>query len=74
VALVSLCLDVRRHQMAANRSIATGITFNLYGHLMPGNEQEAARLLDAYLRRSTRDAGKNAGTIGAQNAYRGIHR
>jgi hypothetical protein len=34
------------------------ITFDLYGHLMPGNEQEAARLLDAYLRRSTRAAGK----------------
>ena len=32
------------------------ITFDLYGHLMPGNEQEAARLLDAYLRRSTRRA------------------
>jgi len=29
------------------------ITFDLYGHLMPGNEQEAARLLDAYLRRET---------------------
>jgi integrase len=32
------------------------ITFDLYGHLMPGNEQEATRLLDAYLRRSTRHA------------------
>lgn len=32
------------------------ITFDLYGHLMPGNEQEAARLLDAYLSRSTRRA------------------
>jgi integrase len=32
------------------------ITFDLYGHLMPGNEQEAGRLLDAYLRRSTRRA------------------
>jgi integrase len=25
------------------------ITFDLYGHLMPGNEGEAAVLLDAYL-------------------------
>lgn len=25
------------------------ITFDLYGHLMPGNEAEAAGLLDAYL-------------------------
>jgi integrase len=28
------------------------ITFDLYGHLMPGNEREAADLLDAYLTRS----------------------
>ena len=26
------------------------ITLDRYGHLMPGNEQEAARLLDRYLR------------------------
>jgi hypothetical protein len=25
------------------------VTFDRYGHLMPGNEQEAAGLLDAYL-------------------------
>ena len=25
------------------------ITLDRYGHLMPGNEQEAARLLDRYL-------------------------
>jgi len=28
------------------------ITFDLYGHLMPGNEDEAASLLDAYLARA----------------------
>lgn len=28
------------------------ITFDRYGHLMPGNEDEAAALLDAYLERS----------------------
>ncbi len=28
-------------------------TFDLYGHLMPGNETEAAGLLDAYLQRAT---------------------
>lgn len=28
------------------------ITFDRYGHLMPGNEAEAARLLDAYLERA----------------------
>jgi integrase len=27
------------------------ITFDRYGHLMPGNEQEAQALLDAYLAR-----------------------
>ena len=29
-----------------------GITLDRYGHLMPGNEDEAAGLLDAYLERS----------------------
>jgi integrase len=28
------------------------ITFDRYGHLMPGNEEEAAMLLDAYLERA----------------------
>ena len=28
------------------------ITFDRYGHLMPGSEDEAAALLDAYLERS----------------------
>jgi integrase len=28
------------------------ITFDRYGHLMPGNEDEAAALLDAYLARA----------------------
>lgn len=27
-------------------------TFDIYGHLMPGNEEEAADLLDAYLERA----------------------
>ena len=29
------------------------VTFDLYGHLMPGNEDEAAGLLDTYLARDT---------------------
>jgi integrase len=29
-----------------------GITLDRYGHLMPGNESEAAGMLDAYLVRS----------------------
>ena len=28
-------------------------TFDLYGHLMPGNEDEAVALIDAYLERTT---------------------
>ena len=28
------------------------ITYDRYGHLMPGNEEEAAGLLDAYLERA----------------------
>jgi integrase len=28
------------------------ITYDRYGHLMPGNEDEAATLLDAYLERA----------------------
>lgn len=28
------------------------ITFDRYGHLMPGNEDEAAALLDGYLERA----------------------
>jgi integrase len=33
------------------------ITLDLYGHLMPGNEAEAAALLDAYIDRCLDDAG-----------------
>jgi integrase len=29
------------------------ITLDHYGHLMPGNEEQAAELLDDYLRRAT---------------------
>jgi hypothetical protein len=32
------------------------ITLDRYGHLMPGNENEAAGLLDAYLERSNTKA------------------
>jgi integrase len=32
------------------------ITFDRYGHLMPGNEEEAAALLDAYLVRADTQA------------------
>jgi len=32
------------------------ITYDRYGHLMPGNESEAAGVLDAYLERAVNDA------------------
>jgi hypothetical protein len=36
------------------------ITLDRYGHPMPGNEDEAAALLDGYLARSMADAGRAA--------------
>jgi integrase len=38
-------------------------TFDLYGHLMPGNEDEAVALVDAYLKRS--DTGGRLDQLGA---------
>jgi hypothetical protein len=32
--------------------VSVTITYDRYGHLMPGNEDEAAALLDAYLERA----------------------
>jgi hypothetical protein len=37
--------------MATGIETHIGITLGLYGHLMPGSEDEAATLLDAYLAR-----------------------
>ena len=37
------------------------ITLDLYGHLMPGNETEAADLLDAYLARQRASSSAGAG-------------
>ena len=34
---------------------STQTTFDLYGHLMPGNEEEAVALIDAYLERAATD-------------------
>jgi integrase len=36
------------------------VTYDIYGHLMPGNEAEAAGLLDAFLARADTDARKAA--------------
>jgi integrase len=38
-------------------------TFDLYGHLMPGNKDEAAALVDAYLERA--DGGRRLAEIDA---------
>jgi integrase len=48
------------------------VTFDLYGHLMPGAEAEAAELLDAYLTRGDSDARK-AAPIGTAGAHAGAH-
>jgi hypothetical protein len=44
------------------------ITLDLYGHLMPGNESEAAEMLDAYLtaQRKRSDEVARAGTHGTE--------
>jgi integrase len=42
------------------------ITMDRYGHLMPGNESEAAGLLDAYLARATNTTGADTGAHPAQ--------
>ena len=36
------------------------VTFDLYGHLMPGSEREAAGMLDAYLERASSQARRAA--------------
>jgi integrase len=36
--------------------VSVTITYDRYGHLMPGNEEEAAALPDAYLDRADTDA------------------
>jgi hypothetical protein len=43
-----------------------GITLDRYGHLMPGNEDEAASLLDAYLARA--DAKRRPARLEAPSA------
>lgn len=45
---------------------AISTTFDLYGHLMPGNEEEAATLLDAYLAREA--GGSTSAQTSAQEA------
>ncbi len=52
-ASMSIAAGVNAHALCrymGHSSIA--VTFDLYGHLFPGNEAEAAALLDAYLERT----------------------
>lgn len=46
------------------------ITLDLYGHLMPGNEGEAADLLDVYLRRSGAEAARLGPPVHGNRASR----
>ena len=49
----------RTRAPAARRRVghaSVTITYDLYGHLMPGNEGEAADRLDTYLERAQTDA------------------
>jgi integrase len=43
------------------------ITLDRYGHLMPGNEEQAAGLLEGYLKRAAEEAAR-AGEAGAVSA------
>jgi integrase len=52
-ASMSIAAGVNAHALCrymGHSSIA--VTFDLYGHLFPGNESEAAAFLDAYLERA----------------------
>jgi hypothetical protein len=51
VASASTVLSATSPTFAASDCSAT-ITLDRYGHLMPGSEDEAAGLLDAYLERA----------------------
>lgn len=55
---------------------SVSITFDLYGHLMPGNESEAADLLDAYLARSAAPARQSrdiaTGNTGGERGREGL--
>lgn len=44
------------------------VTLDLYGHLMPGNEDEAAGMLDAYLSRAAEEAARTVAPTVARTA------
>jgi len=49
---------------------AIAITLDRYGHLMPGNESEAAGLLDAYLKRASSEAAVRLRRLSTRTLYR----
>ncbi len=56
-ASLMIAAGVNAKALSAYMGHATiSITLDRYGHLMPGNEKEAAGLLDAYLERSDTEA------------------
>ena len=48
------------------------ITLDRYGHLMPGNEEEAADLLDAYLEAWNSRARAGAGLLAAKGVEQSV--
>ena len=46
------CAKARADSISSTGSLSIAVTFDLYGHLFPGNESEAAALLDAFLDRA----------------------
>jgi len=60
-ASLMIASGVNAKALASNMGHASvTITYDRYGHLMPGNETEAAALLDAYLEHATSPASANA--------------
>jgi hypothetical protein len=55
------CRGREREALSSYMGHSMTITFDRYGHLMPGNEAEAAGLLDAFLVRSKDATGASAG-------------
>jgi integrase len=53
--MIAACVNAKALSTYMGHASVT-ITFDRYGHLMPGNEAEAAGLLDAYLERADNQA------------------
>ena len=61
-ASMSIAAGVNAHALCRSMGHSSiAVTFDLYGHLFPGNESEAAALLDAFLKRSFVATGRAEG-------------